>query len=478
MWPVRGRPYLVFGAEMETGGKTPRSLFRRLYRGRDYSFLLESGGGHLKTSRFSILGGNPFLVQSSRGRELTWINRHGKKTGVGDPIREIEARLGGRAGNFPDSPPHFAGGCVGFLGYDAAHLFETLPCTTRDDLELPDTVFIFPREIVVMDHASGLAKIMLVTDDGDGGRASQRRGRGLLEEFLDRVRGGGPAGSKRQVPRLRRRMGSLRTNQTREEFEARVRGVQEYIRAGDIYQANISRRVDTEFTGDPFELYERLFEINPSPFASFMQAGDMALVGCSPERLVKVEGKTVTTRPIAGTRPRGRDPERDRALSRDLILNEKERAEHLMLLDLERNDLGRLCQYGTVEVDEFMALESYSHVWHIISNIQGRLRDGVGLREVLSACFPGGTITGCPKVRCMEIIDELEPTRRGLYTGSMGYLGFDGRMDMNIIIRTLVVKGGRAYIQTGAGIVADSLPEQEFMETEKKAAALLEALAL
>ncbi|MBI5187398.1 MAG: anthranilate synthase component I family protein [Nitrospinae bacterium] len=458
----------------------PRSLYKKLYSGMNYSFLLESGPGPEKTSRFSFTGGRPFKVIKSRKDEIEIIERDGTVTRrQGNPILELEKTIDFKAWSGPGLLPHFWGGCVGFLGYDAAHFIEDLPDTTADDIELPDMVFFFPMEMVVMDHISGITRaVVLVEGEGmDPSSNSYQFGLERLGEFVGRIQDACGANISNKSAKSKWTAKRLGCNQTRWEFEESVRKVKDYIREGDVYQANISRRMEMEFDGDPFGLYERLFEINPSPFSAFMRLDGFSLVCCSPERLVKVDGQNISTRPIAGTRPRGSDAVKDLRLSEELILNEKERAEHLMLVDLERNDLGRVCRPGTVEVDELMVLESYSHVWHIVSNIKGMLREGVGLAGILSACFPGGTITGCPKVRCMEIIDEIEPTRRGPYTGSLGYIGFDGRMDLNIIIRTIVVKGDRAYIQTGAGIVADSVPEMEFQETEKKAEAMLEALS-
>lgn len=255
-----------------------------------------------------------------------------------------------------------------------------------------------------------------------------------------------------------------------------VEKAKSYISEGDIYQANLAQRFETGFDGDPFELYLRLRAINPSPFSGFLKFRDLAIVSSSPERLVKVEDDRIETRPIAGTRPRGKTVEEDHLLARDLLLNEKEKAEHLMLVDLERNDLGRICESGSVRVTDLMFLEKYSHVAHIVSNIQGTLKPGTAVPDILRAVFPGGTITGCPKVRCMEIIDELEPVARGPYSGSLGYIGFARYMDLNIVIRSVVVKDGRAYFHAGAGIVADSDPEREYQETLDKAAAMMAAL--
>lgn len=258
---------------------------------------------------------------------------------------------------------------------------------------------------------------------------------------------------------------------------ARVRAAKSYIAEGDIYQANLSQRFETGFDGDAFNLYMRLREVNPSPFSGYMKFDDFTIVSSSPERLVKVEDSRMETRPIAGTRPRGRSSEEDRSLSAELLLNEKEKAEHLMLVDLERNDLGRICRTGSVRVTDLMFLEQYSHVSHIVSNITGELNPGTGIEDILRAVFPGGTITGCPKIRCMEIINELEPSPRGPYSGSFGYIGFSRLMDFNIIIRTILIKDGTAYFHVGAGIVADSDPEKEYQETLDKAAAMIEALS-
>jgi aminodeoxychorismate synthase component I len=263
----------------------------------------------------------------------------------------------------------------------------------------------------------------------------------------------------------------------KEDYMEMVRRAKNYIRAGDIFQANLSQRLTAEVGDlDPFRLYGVLRKINPSPFAAYLDLQGFQLVSSSPERLMRLHDRVVDTRPIAGTRPRGKDTEGDRAMSVELITNEKERAEHIMLIDLERNDIGRVCDYGSVQVDELMVLEEYSHVIHIVSNVQGRLHEKKDMFDLIRATFPGGTITGVPKVRCMEIIDELEPVQRGPYTGSIGYLGFNGDMDLNIIIRTFVIKDGRAHVQVGAGIVADSDPEREYYETLHKADALLQAL--
>jgi aminodeoxychorismate synthase component I len=269
----------------------------------------------------------------------------------------------------------------------------------------------------------------------------------------------------------------FQSNLSAEEYKDRVRRAQVYIREGDIYQANIAQRFETEYEGDPLELYLKLRAINPAPFSGFLRFSDFSIVSSSPERLIKIQGDTLETRPIAGTRPRGDDAKKDESLTKELLLSEKERAEHLMLVDLERNDMGRVCKTGSVKVTDLMFLEQYSHVSHIVSNIQGKLKSHASIRDLLKALFPGGTITGCPKIRCMEIIHELEPSTRGLYSGSFGYIGFSRQLDLNIIIRTIILKDDKAFFHVGAGIVADSNPDREYEETLAKAAAMIRVLS-
>jgi anthranilate synthase component 1/para-aminobenzoate synthetase component 1 len=330
----------------------------------------------------------------------------------------------------------------------------------------------------VVDHLEDTIKIIVCLKRGDSYKRCARHIEEIIERLIsksedysykDNVLVG--VGMTISVGR-----NGLRSNLTRDEFIRMVRRAKGYIADGDIYQINLSQRLEMDHNGDTLRLYKRLRDINPSPFGGLLRLRDISIVSSSPERLIKVNRDYIETRPIAGTRPRGRNKVEDLYLSTDLLLNEKERAEHLMLVDLERNDLGRICQYGTVEVDDLMSLEGYSHVWHIVSNIHGRLMDSIDLFDILRSCFPGGTITGCPKVRCMEIIDELEPTQRGPYTGSMGYIGYGGDIDMNIIIRTILIKDGRGYISVGAGIVADSDPEREYLETLDKAKAMIGAI--
>ncbi len=344
-------------------------------------------------------------------------------------------------------------GIYGYVSYDVNRFIEDVPSPFVDDLKLPDIHFFLPKQSLIFDNLK--KEVYLVSLDGS----------------LD----------VDSLPKYRQKSYSsvfFKTNMDKDYFTYAVGKIKDYIASGDSFQVNFSQRIDVLFEGSFVELYRRLRNLNPSPFSFFFQLGEFTAVSCSPERLVRVEGNFVETRPIAGTRRRGRTEREDRELEKELFLSEKERAEHVMLVDLERNDLGKICEFGTVEVDELMVPEYYSHVIHIVSNVKGVLKSGVRNVDVLKALFPGGTITGAPKVRTMEIIAELEPTRRGLYTGSVGYMAFNGNMDFNIVIRTLLFKGNLGTLQVGAGIVWDSIPDREFEETLHKGRALLESLGI
>jgi anthranilate/para-aminobenzoate synthase component I len=384
------------------------------------------------------------------------------------------------------------GGAFGLVDYDAGRYIERLPSLAADDLGLPELVFIFPRRLIAFDHRRHLAHLLF--EDALPGELDH------VTELLKRQSSqpappADPAGLDRHAFSL---SAATRSNLSRESFQHMVRRAKEYILAGDIFQSNLSQRLELAYGGDSLDLYDALRTVNPSPFAGYLDlgphpgraAGGFQVISSSPERLVQLEGRRAQTRPIAGTRRRGVDFAEDGSLTDELNLDPKERAEHIMLVDLERNDMGRVCDYGSVRVNELMVNEHYSHVIHIVSNVQGALHQQRDALDLLKAMFPGGTITGCPKVRCMQIIDELEPVRRGPYTGSFGYIGYGGgnragsgagpagNMDMNIIIRTLVRLGDRVYAQAGAGIVADSDPEREYRETLRKAEAMVRAVEL
>ena len=450
----------------------PRHVLKSLLNHR-MPFLLESPKSHPVTARYSFVGADPFLIFKSKGSDL-WIESEGRveefKGLAFETLRKRCQRY--RSPRLPEGPP-FTGGAVGLLSYEARHFFETLPKRAKDDLLLPDMIFLFVDRLVAYDHLKQTAWLLYLAETKDPFQKAVRKALDWMEALEDELKQ--TSVQKCEIPVWG---GEVESHMSRETFEEMVFRAKRYIRSGDIFQANLSQRLSSPYPSSPYPLYCNLQKINPSPFSCYADFGDFAIVSSSPERLLRKQGEWVETRPIAGTRPRGKTALEDIEKSFELILSEKERAEHLMLVDLERNDLGRVCRYGTVKVDELMVLEKYSHVIHIVSNVRGRLEEGKDGFDLIRAAFPGGTITGTPKVRCMEIIDELEPVARGPYTGSFGYIGFNGDLDLNILIRSFVLKGGQAYIQVGSGIVADSDPSREYEESLFKAQALLLALPL
>ncbi len=435
---------------IEQPNYTPQEVFQLLYR-RGTSCLLESASRHSRTGRYSIVATEPDFVFRSWGNKIQ-IDEQPPETG--DPLLRLRELLGRRPAEvaLPDLPLA-GGGAIGYLGYDSVRLWEDIGNRVVKDIKdiaVPDIYLLFYSKLIVFDHILG--KVFLVG----------------YEEL--------PAAVDGPAERISGALGHIRPALSKEAFEEMVLAAKEYIAAGDIYQANISQRLEVESEASGWSLYKKLQLINPSPLACYLDLQGLEVISCSPERLVKVEGKVLQTRPIAGTYPRSKNVSEDRDLARRLVVNPKERAEHIMLVDLERNDLGRVSRYGTVRVDELMAVETYSHVHHIVSNVQGVLREDVDQVDVIKALFPGGTITGCPKIRCMQIIDELEPLRRNIYTGSVGFLEYSGNLDLNIVIRTIQKIDKRLLFQVGAGIVADSVPEREYYETLHKAGALIEAV--
>jgi len=444
----------------------PFRAFRAL-KGKGPGALLESARASQRSGRWSFAAGRPTRILRAKGRRVELRGPGGRRVWTGDPFDALARELGGPCEIPPGAPPFF-GGAIGVVGYEAKNLLEPhLPQTAADDLGLPDLCFLFFDEGVAFDAAAGRATAFRVERGGSARTAGKR---------LDAIQRVLRAPLAEPVLPRTPSTASVRRSTPREAFLDSVKRAKRHIRAGDVFQVNLSQRLDFPLAGDGLSTYARLRKLNPSSFFGFFDAGDFRLVSGSPERLARLDGGTLETRPIAGTRPRGETAAADSALTRELLLSPKERAEHVMLVDLERNDLGRVCEYGSVAVDELMTLEEYSHVKHIVSNVSGTLRRGYGPVDALKAVFPGGTITGAPKVRCMEIIDALEPVARGAYTGSLGYVSYSGSMDFNIIIRSLVLKAGRAYLQAGAGIVADSVPEREHDETLYKAEAVLSAV--
>lgn len=456
---------------------SPEKLYP-LFSGRN-SFLFESVSGSENIARFSFIGFDPYLVFIAKDGTINIYLPDKSQIYSAKPLAVLHEILSSYKQKLNPELPPFQGGAAGFFSYDFVQYLERLPKAAVDDLKIPDAHFLMLDRIIAFDHKSKKAWA-IVCPGARNNNLSQSESCAeaelILTAICDRADKALDTASTPIIQSVGKKI-EVVYEMKKEVYMEMVRRAKEYISAGDIFQANLSQRVKAYIDDlDPWRLYMLLREINPSPFAGFMDFGDYCLVSSSPERLVRVKAGMVETRPIAGTRPRGRDIKEDEQMRSELLLNEKERAEHIMLIDLERNDLGRVSDYGSVMVDEFMTTEDYSHVIHIVSNVSGMLAPGKTCLDVLKATFPGGTITGVPKVRCMEIIAELEPVRRGPYTGSMGYIGFSGDMDMNIIIRTFLIKDGCAYVQAGAGIVADSDPEREYFETLKKAEALIKTL--
>ena len=453
---------------------TPVSAFLKIAEHAHYSFLLESVEGGEHVGRYSFLGKDPFLIVRSR-QGMTIIERSGETTECDRPLIDVVRELMAEF-NAPFVPglPRFTGGAVGYLGYDAAAWFE--PVTLQPGAEVEDEAgFMLFDTILAFDHVRH--RILIIANariTGDEDLESLYQFACARIEFVERE-------LERTLSRPPHSEGpplDVTSNMSRDEFERIVRTAKEYIAAGDIYQVVLSQRFEAALTADPFTVYRALRHVNPSPYMYFLRVGDRSIVGSSPEMLVRVEGRKIQTHPIAGTRPRGRTEEEDLRLAEELKRNEKERAEHVMLVDLGRNDVGRVAAYGSVRVPTYMALERYSHVMHLVSVVEGKLDDHHDRLDALVACFPAGTVSGAPKVRAMEIIAELENRRRGAYAGAVGYVDFAGNLDFCITIRTVVIENGRAYVQAGAGIVADSNPTAEYEETKDKARAVLKALEL
>jgi anthranilate synthase component 1 len=455
---------------------TPVGAHLRLASHAKYSFLLESVEGGENIARYTFTGANPAEVFRSRGRHCS-LESSGKRVEFEDDPVEKLRRLTKRYHpvRIPGLPP-LTGGAIGYFAYDMVRLIEKIPAAGRDDVGLDDCVMMFYLGLVVFDHVQHRVWIIRnVFTEGKGSLREKydeairevRRTRKIMEQPLPRDR-------RTPTPKPLR----MESNITKAQFVAGVRKAKEYIRAGDVFQVVASQRFSAKTSAAPFEIYRALRVVNPSPYLYFLHLDDVSVVGSSPEMLVKVQGREASYRPLAGTRPRGRTDAEDRELEVELLADPKERAEHVMLVDLGRNDLGRVCEYGSVKVDRLMFVERYSHVMHLASSLSGKLRSDADCFGALMACFPAGTLSGAPKVRAMEIIDELEPTRRGLYGGAILYLDFSGNLDSCIGLRTLVAKGGRAYVQAGAGIVADSVPELEYEESVNKARAVIRALEI
>ncbi|SHJ21221.1 anthranilate synthase component I family protein [Desulfofundulus thermosubterraneus] len=524
-------------AEWEADMETPISLFSRLAT-RGPSFLLESVEGGEKLARYSFIGLEPLALYHQKDGLGQIILGAGNSSGLIDAIKSVrrECMIAYRRGllsngtdgvtsggsgcryymegnpfviveqlmNYLRGPhlpalPRFYGGAVGYFGYDLVRWLERLPFSATDDLGLPDMILIFTGTVLILDHVRHTLRAVVNTIPGGEPSGAYRQAVGTIEKIYRLINGSSAhreaiSGLKpcrkldmhgfqqqalKKCSSTNKSAGSsISTNLTQGEFISLVQKAKEYIRQGEILQVVLSQRLQVPFNGDPFQVYRRLRRINPSPYLYYLNLGPVVMAGSSPEMLVRVEGDTVETRPIAGTRPRGATVSEDEALAAELLADPKERAEHVMLVDLGRNDLGRVCTPGSVTVPQFMSVEKYSHVMHLVSSVQGVLAPNASAFDAFKACFPAGTVSGAPKVRAMEIIEELEPLRRGPYAGAVGYLGYNGNLDTAITIRTVTFYKGFAYVQAGAGIVADSVPEREYQETLNKARALLQTLDL
>ena len=459
--------------EVDTG-LSPPQVFRP-FRDEPLSFFLDSGMDHGKLGRFSFIGASPFLVLKSRGTEIMVTDDRGTTRFTGDPFAALSDVMKTYRLQAPPLPVPFAGGAVGYFSYDLCHFIERLPTRAADDLQLPECCLGFYDRVLAFDNLLGKAYIVSTGFPEQRERERLERARQRLAELKDRL-ADPPAILPASVSAAPTSGPAIRSNFTRQGYMQAVERARQYIIEGDIFEVNLSQRFEAELNISPYELYLRLRQINPAPFACYLGFDEIKVVGASPERFLRTRGDRVETRPIKGTRRRGKTLEEDERLAEELLGSAKDRAENIMIVDLERNDLGRVCRYGTVRVSELTTLETYPTVFHLTSTVEGTLREGRGCVDLLRATFPGGSITGAPKIRAMEIIDELEPTRRSIYTGSVGYLGFNGDIDLNIVIRTFLVKGNRAYFQVGGAVVYDSSPEAEYQETLDKAKALITAL--
>lgn len=482
--------------------ETPVSAYLKIARRAKYSFLLESVEGEEKVARFSFLAKDPEVIIQSKKDFVKIIRYTGGKmredvSNVKDtPLSFIREILGeyqfvtlpppagslSAEGSLSAGLPRFCGGLVGYLSYDIARFFEKLPQTTKDDLKLPDMYLILAKDLLIFDHLNH--KIKVISCAHVDSNSSRQQKLNAYRKSIAKIDGlvrelGKPLAAKEPSRKSRATAApKIKSNFTTSGFMGIVQEAKKKIQEGDIIQVVLSQRFEVDLKAEPFNIYRMLRALNPSPYMYYIHFDDVRLVGSSPEMLIRCEEGVVETRPIAGTRPRGKDEQEDIMLAKDLLDDPKEKAEHIMLVDLGRNDLGRVCERGSVRICEFMKIEKYSHVMHIVSSVQGKLRTDRDGLDVLQAAFPAGTVSGAPKIRAMAIIDELEKVHRGPYAGCIGYFSFSGNLDSCITIRTIVVKGKKAYVQAGAGIVADSVGEKEYQETVNKATAQLRAIEL
>ena len=466
--------YTEILADMET----PVSAFKKIGKNK-YSFLLESVEGGEKWGRYSFIGFEPALIFRSKGRRVELV-RDGKTQIIEDcdyPLDVLREIMNKYNLVEVEGLPRFFGGAVGYVNYDMVRFIESLPDHTHDDLNLLDSIFLITETILIFDNLTNTIKIVCNAhvDEGKTLEEVYNNAQDKIERIISLLRKPSPVTA---IDFYGDEPVSVSSNMEIEYFKNIVTKAKEYITAGDIIQVVLSQRFQTKLEGDPFNVYRAIRRVNPSPYVYYLSFDDLIIAGASPEVLVRVEDDNIELRPLAGTRPRGKNEKEDERLQEDLLKDPKEIAEHVMLVDLGRNDVGRVSKMGSVEVPEFLAIEKYSHVMHIVSEVRGILQKGMDSFDVLKACFPAGTVSGAPKVRAMEIIEELEQSKRGPYAGAVGYFSFSGNMDFCIVIRTILIKNDTIYFQAGAGIVADSKPENEFQETLNKAKAMVKALQM
>jgi anthranilate synthase component 1 len=457
--------------------ETPLSFFKRLERDR-YSFLLESVEGSERWARYSFLGTRPYLVYKSRGKNIEIVEEGEKRRLTADePLKVLEGLLKEHRPAAVEGVPPFFGGALGYVAYDAVEQLHEIANTKKDPHGLPEIFFIFVQTLVAFDNLKHTIKVIdnVRLDGKKNLRRSYDAATARIRRLVASLK---PRKTEARDLSVRGKEKKYRSNLTPQAFKKAVRKAKDYIEAGDIIQAVLCQRLETRTEADPFEIYRALRLINPSPYMYYLELEGLRVIGSSPETMVRLTGDTIELRPIAGTRRRGGTPAEEQALEADLLADPKERAEHIMLVDLGRNDVGRVAQVGTVEVNELMAIERYSHVIHIVSNVRGKLAPGKSAFDLFVSSFPAGTVSGAPKIRAMQIISELEPEKRGLYAGAIGYFSFNGNLDTCIVIRTILMQGNKAFIQAGAGIVADSDPESEYQETLNKARGMLKAIEL
>jgi anthranilate synthase component 1 len=462
--------------------ETPISAFQKIGR-NGLSYLLESAVGGDKLARYSFIGVDPFLLFQSKDKRIEVKTKGKKEVYTENPLLYLRRLFA----EFRTSPikglPRFFGGGVGYFGYDLVRFIEELPRNTIDDLDMPDCILIFAGIVLVFDHLTHqmwiIANIPL-EKSGLSKDAAYTQAITQIEKILSQLKNQDhPSLDKhKEIVRKREELSPTRSNITQKDYVDKVKKAKEYILAGDAFQVVLSQRLSRKTKEKPFKVYRSLRSLNPSPYMYYLNYGKVQVVGASPEPLVRLTGELVESKPIAGTRHRGKNEVEDIKLEKEMLNDEKEKAEHTMLVDLARNDLGRICRPGTVKVSHFMKVEKFSHVMHLVSEVEGKIQSNKNAFDALEACFPAGTVSGAPKVRAMEIIDELEPNYRGPYAGAVGYIGFNGNMDTCITIRTLIFKGDQAYIQVGAGIVDDSVPELEHKETLNKSKAMFKAIDL